>query len=133
MSFLDNLESSLKNLEEREQRDPREHLHRQEQRKRALAVGPWAEQLRTGAYTQKLFELAAVAGHRIRTKIYMAWFDDVLRLEAKQRRLELQPTADGVVAAFIEVDGATKTQTVDLKGDPGELLRQWLDGSNQQN
>ena len=132
MSFLDNLESSLKNLEEREQRDPREHLHRQEQQRRALAVGPWAEQLRTGAYTRNLFEQAAVAGHRIRTKIYMAWFDDVLRLEAKQRRLELRPAADGVVAAFIEVDGATKTQIVDLKGDPGELLRQWLDGNNQQ-
>jgi hypothetical protein len=131
MSFLDNLESSLKNLEEREQRDPREHLHRQEQRKRALAVGPWAEQLRTGVYTQKLFDQAAAAGHRIRTKIYMAWFDDVLRLEAKQRRLELRPTADGVLAAFIEVDGATKTQAVDLNGDPGELLRQWLDGGNQ--
>jgi hypothetical protein len=129
MSFLDNLESSLKNLESREERDPREHQRRQEQKTRALEVGPWAEQLKNGPYTQKLFEEAALAGHRIRTKIYMAWFDDMLRLEAKQRRLELQPTAEGVVAAFIEPDGATKTQAVDLKGNPDELLRQWLDSS----
>jgi hypothetical protein len=127
MSFLDNLESSLKDLESREERDPREHLRRQEERTRAVAAGPWAEQLKTGPFTQKLFEQAALAGHRIRTKIYMAWFDDTLRLEAKQRRLELRPTTDGIVAAFIETDGATKARPVDLESDPGELLHQWLD------
>jgi hypothetical protein len=126
MSFLDNLESSLKNLESQEERDPREHLRRQEERKRAVAIGPWAEQLKTSPYTQRLFEQAALEGHRIRTKIYMAWFDDMLRLEAKQRRLELRPTADGIVAALIEPDGATKTQAVQLDGNPAELLRQWL-------
>ena len=57
----------------------------------------------------------------------MAWFDDTLRLEAKQRRLELRPTAQGIVAAFIETDGATKTQAVDLESDPAELLGRWLD------
>jgi hypothetical protein len=127
MSFLDNLESSLKNLESREERDPREHARRQEERTRALAVGPWAEQLKNGPYTQKLFEQAAAAGHRIRTKIYMAWFEDMLRLEARQRRLELRPTGEGIIAAFIEPDGATKTQAVDLKGDPALLLQQWLE------
>ena len=127
MGFLDNLESSLKSLEDSEERDPREHLRRQEERTRAVAIGPWAEQLKNGPYTQKLFDQAAAAGHRLRTKIYMAWFEDTLRLEAKQRRLELRPTADGIVAALIEIDGATKTQAVDLSGDPSELLRQWLD------
>jgi hypothetical protein len=127
MGFLDNLESSLKSLEDSEERDPREHLRRQEERTRAVAIGPWAERLKNGPYTQKLFDQAAAAGHRLRTKIYMAWFDDTLRLEAKQRRLELRPTADGIVAALIEIDGATKTQAVDLAGDPSELLRQWLD------
>jgi hypothetical protein len=126
MSFLDNLESSLKNLESQEERDPREHQRRQEERTRAAAVGPWAERLKTSAYTQKLFEEAALAGHRIRTKIYMAWFDDTLRLEAKQRRLELRPTAEGIVGAFIEPDGATQTQAVSLEGNPAELLQQWL-------
>ena len=129
MSYLDNLESSLKNLESQEERDPREHQRRQEERTRAVAVGPWAEQLKTGPYTQKLFEQAAIAGHRIRTKIYMAWFDDMLRLEARERRLEFRPTAEGIVAAFIETDGATKTQAVNLKSDPAELLKQWLDSN----
>jgi len=128
MGFLDNLESSLKSLEDSEERDPREHVRRQEERTRAVAVGPWAERLKDGAYTQKLFEQAALAGHRLRTKIYMAWFEDVLRLEAKQRRLELRPTAEGIVAALIEVDGTTKTQAVDLTGEPSELLREWLGG-----
>jgi hypothetical protein len=127
MSYLDNLESSLKNLESREERDPREHQRRQEDRTRAVAVGPWAEELKTGPYTQKLFEQAALAGHRIRTKIYMAWFDDMLRLEARERRLELRPTADGIVAALIEIDGTTITQPVDLKSDPEKLLKQWLE------
>jgi len=126
MGFLDNLESSLKSLEDSDERDPREHVRRQEERTRAVAIGPWAERLKNGPYTQKLLDQAAVAGHRLRTKIYMAWFDDTLRLEAKQRRLELRPTADGVAAAFIETDGATKTQAVDLESDPGELLREWL-------
>jgi len=130
MSYLDNLESSLKNLESQEERDhPREHQRRQEERKRAVAVGPWAEQLKNGPFTQKLFEQAALAGHRIRTKIYMAWFDDMLRLEARERRLELRPTAEGIVAAFIEPDGATKTQAVNLAGDPTQLLQQWLDSN----
>jgi hypothetical protein len=126
MGFLDNLESSLKSLEDSDERDPREHQRRQEERTRAVAVGPWAEQLKNGPFTQKLFDQAALAGHRIRTKIYMAWFDDTLRLEARQRRLELRPTAEGIMAAFIEIDGATKTQAVDLKSDPSELLREWL-------
>jgi hypothetical protein len=127
MGFLDNLESSLKSLEDSDERDPREHERRQEERTRAVAVGPWAERLKNGPYTQKLLDQSAVAGHRLRTKIYMAWFDDTLRLEAKQRRLELRPTAQGIVAAFIETDGATKTQAVDLESDPAELLGRWLD------
>jgi hypothetical protein len=129
MSFLDNLESSLKSLESREERDPREHLRRQEERTRAVAIGPWADLLKNGPYTQKLFEDAALAGHRIRTKIYMAWFEDTLRLEAKQRRLELRPTAEGIVAAFIETDGATRTRAVDLEGEPSKLLGEWLGGN----
>ena len=102
MSFLDNLESSLKNLESQEERDPREHQQQTPEKNahaHAVAVAPWAEQLKNGPYTQRLFEQAALAGHRIRTKIYMAWFDDMLRLEARERRLELQPTAEGIVAA----------------------------------
>jgi len=126
MGFLDNLEDSLKSLESQEERDPNVHQRRQDDKARVLAVAPWAEKLKTSDYTKKLFDEAAAAGHRIRTKVYMAWFDTTLRLEARQRRLELRPTSDGIVAAFIEPDGETKTERLDLGGDPAALISKWL-------
>jgi hypothetical protein len=126
MSFLDNLESSLKSLESREERDPREHQRKQDERARAMAVGPWADQLKSSTFVKQLCDQAALAGHKIRTKIYMAWFDDTLRLEARQRQLELRPTPDGIVAAFIEPDREMTTQPIDLSSNPELLLKQWL-------
>jgi hypothetical protein len=126
MGFLDNLENSLKSLESQDERDPTEHLRRQNERADALAAAPWAEKLKTSDFTKKLFDEAAIAGHRIRTKVYMAWFDTTLRLEAKHRKLELRPTANGIVAAFIEADGETKTEPLDLSGDPSTLIGRWL-------
>jgi hypothetical protein len=126
MSFLDNLESSLKSLESREERDPREHQRKKDERARALAVGPWAEQLKNSTYVQHLCDQAAIAGHRLRTKIYMAWFDGTLRLEARQRQLELRPTPDGIVAAFIEPDREMTARPLDLRSKPEDLLKQWL-------
>ncbi|HEY3936121.1 MAG TPA: hypothetical protein VGL97_01720 [Bryobacteraceae bacterium] len=126
MGFLDNLENSLKTLESREERDPGELQRKEDERARILAAAPWAEKLKSSPYTQQLFDQAAVTGHRLRTKIYMAWLDTTLRLDAKERRLELRPAPDGIVAAFIEPGGETQTQPLDLAGDPAELLRSWL-------
>lgn len=126
MSFLDNLESSLKNLESREERDPREHQRKQDERARERAIGPWAEQLKSSAYVRQLCDQAAIAGHKLRTKIYMAWFDGTLRLEARQRQLELRPTPNGIVAAFIEPDREMTSRPLDLSSNPEDLLKQWL-------
>ncbi len=126
MGFLDNLENSLKSLETQEERDGSSHQRREGERARALAIGPWAEKLRTSDYTKQLFDKAALAGHRIRTKIYMAWFDEMLRLEARQRRLQLKPTADGIVAEFVEPDGESHAEPVDLNSDPQVLIDKWL-------
>lgn len=126
MGFLDNLENSLKSLESQEERDPAAQTRRDEERARALASAPWAEQLKSSPFTQQLFEQAAVTGHRLRTKIYIAWLDATLRLEAKSRRLDLEPTPDGIVAHYIEPDGARSQTKVDLNGNPEELLRGWL-------
>ena len=126
MSFLDNLENSLKNLESREERDPNARQRRDEERARTLAAAPWAEQLKNSKFTKTLLEQAAVTGHRLRTKIYVAWLDTTLRLEAKGRKLDLEPTADGIRANFIEPDGEVSHKSVDLNGNPGELLRGWL-------
>jgi hypothetical protein len=126
MSFLDNLENSLKNLESREERDPNAAQRRSEERERMLAAAPWAEQLKSSQFTKLLFEKAAETGHRLRTKIYIAWLDATLRLEARGRRLDLVPTADGIRAEFLEPNGETQQKRLDLNGEPEELLREWL-------
>ena len=126
MDFLDNLENSLKNLEAREERDPAAEKRRGEERARSLAAAPWAEQLKNSAFTQALFEKAALTGHRLRTKIYISWLETTLRLEARGRRLDLEPTPEGISANFVEPDGKTTRKNIDLNGDPEDLLRSWL-------
>jgi|SRR5271165_46638 len=130
MGFLDNLESSLKSLESQDERDGSERLRRDEVQSRRSAEAPWADQLRQSAFTQKLYEDAAAAGHRLRTKIYVAWLDTTLRLEARGRRLELRPTREGIVAVFIPApeDGpAIETERpLRLDTDPADLLQEWL-------
>lgn len=126
MSFLDNLENSLKSLESREERDPAEHERREEKRNLAQAVAPWAAKLKAAPFTQALFEQATITGHRLRTKVYMSWLDGVLSLQAKDRKLELRPTPKGIVAALIEADREETLQPVDLESDPAALIGQWL-------
>lgn len=126
MSFLDNLENSLKSLESREEKDGSERDRRTAEQAMSRASAPWAEQLRKSEFTQQLFEQAALTGHRLRAKIYMAWMDSTLRLETKGRALELRPTPTGIVSVFLEPDGQTKTERLDLAGQPAELLRSWL-------
>ena len=99
---------------------------RQDQRAQAIAIAPWAEKLKTSDWTLKLFDSAAAAGHRIRTKVYMAWFDTTLRLEARTRIMEVRPTVDGIVAEYEKPDGERVIEPVDLSGKPDELLGRWL-------
>ena len=126
MGFLDNLESSLKTLETADERDGSAAERRQDERARALAVGPWAEKLKDSAFTKQLFDQAAAAGHKIRTKVYMAWLENNLRLEAREKRFELRPTADGIVADFETFDGEHVVKPVDLESDPRVLVEEWL-------
>jgi hypothetical protein len=126
MGFLDNLEDNLKSLERQEERDTSAHERRQAEREDALAVAPWAEKLKASPFTSDLMNKAAEAGHHIRTKIYIAWLGTTLRLEARGRKLELRPTADGVQAVFLEGLDEIKSRTIDLDGDPGELVHEWL-------
>ncbi len=128
MDFLDSLENSLKNLESREERDPGTVQRQQDERNRALQAAPWAEKLKNSEYTRQLFDEAAAAGHRLRAKVYMAWIDTVLRLEAKGRWCQLRPTPDGIDAEYIRPDGSTGKEIIDLAGSPEQLLRHWLDG-----
>jgi hypothetical protein len=126
MGFLDNLESSLKNLEMRDERDGNERQRIQSDRARNLAIAPWVEQLKSSPYANDLFNKAVAAGHRRRTKVYLARIDNIVRLEAKERRLELIPTPDGIVAEYVPPDGKLRKEAVDLSNDPQVLIEKWL-------
>jgi len=131
MSFLDNLENNLKSLESREE-GADDAARRQESRAReraaAVASAAFAEELKKGPYTAELLEQASRIGHALRTKIHIAWLGPNLRLEARERRLELRPTASGIVAVFLENGNQLRTRAVDPRGDPEALLREFLDG-----
>ncbi len=129
MGFLDNLENTLKSLES--QADGRGDAERQQRareqaRADALAVAPWAEELKKGRYTAELMRLATQIGHEMRTKVHLAWLGAILRLEVRGRRLELRPTPEGVVAVGIADGREEPAAPVDLNGSPEDLLRRWL-------
>ena len=127
MGFLDNLESSLKSLESRDEKDSQREQQRREADARAFqAAAPFADKLKNSAFTQGLMGHATRIGFAQRTKVHIAWLGSTLRLEARDRKLELRPTPQGVIAAFIENGNETRSQAIDLDGDPQELAREWL-------
>jgi hypothetical protein len=129
MSFLDNLENNLKTLESAEggkEAAERQTRAREQERARTLAVAPWAEELKKSAFTTDLFRQAALAGHSRRMKIQMAWLGATLRLEARERRLELRPTASGIVAVCLENQKEIRSEPLDLSGSAEDLVRNWL-------
>lgn len=130
MGFLDNLESNLKSLESREERDPeavrRAQSRRESERKNALAAAPYADALKKGPFTMDLLTHATRIGHSHRTKVHMTWLGNTLRLQAKDRRLEMQPTPEGIRATFWEGESEVGTQLVDLSGSAERLAEQWL-------
>jgi hypothetical protein len=129
MSFLDNLENSLKSLESSEQgKDDAERAQRARETAlaEAQAAAPFAEQLKQSPYTAELLKQAARVGFSLRTKVHIAWLGTTLRLEAREKRLELRPTPRGIVAGYIENGRETRTEACDLEGNPEELVRAWL-------
>jgi|ERR1035438_4841304 hypothetical protein len=129
MSFLDNLENNLKSLESQEEGKEsaeRARRTRDAERASAQAAAPWADDLKNGAFTPELLKQAARLGFSQRVKVHVAWLGTTLRLEARERRLELRPTAAGVVAVYLENGAEARTEPCDLKGDPADLVRRWL-------
>jgi hypothetical protein len=57
------------------------------------------------------------------------WLGTTLRLEAREKRLELRPTPRGIVAAYLENGQETRVEALDLKDNPEDLVRQWLHNS----
>jgi hypothetical protein len=135
MGFLDNLENNLKSLESREEGREiagRQQRARESERVRAQAIGPFAEELKNSPFTAGVLTHAARIGHSLRTKVHAAWLGNTLRLEARDRRLELRPTAAGVVAVSIENGKETAGKPLDLSGEPEQLIRDWLSAGMQQ-
>lgn len=131
MSFLDSLENNLKALESQEERDPervaRNRKRQEDERAKALAAAPYAEQLRNGPFTATLLNECVRIGHSLRTKINIAWMEGVLRLQARDHRLELRPEADGVVAHYFVNEEEARTEAIDLSSSPELLAKNWLD------
>jgi hypothetical protein len=130
MSFLDNLENNLKSLESQEdgkESAERQHRERENRRANAQAVAPFAEQLKDGPYTAELLKQAARVGHSLRVMVRATWLGTTLRLEARERKLELRPTPDGISAVYLENNTEVRTEPLDLKGSPEQLLRAWLE------
>src|SRR5450755_3120808 len=128
MSFLDDLENNLKSLESSEQgKDDAERAHRarESERAEAQAVAPFAEELKKSPFTAELLTQAARVGFRLRTKVHIAWLGSTLRLEARDKRMELRPTPKGIVACYIEDGQEKRTEACDLEGNPEDLVRQW--------
>src|SRR5579863_7470001 len=129
MSFLDNLENNLKSLESQEEGKEaadRAQRARELERSNAQAIAPFAEELRKSPFTSAVLTQAARVGHSLRIKVHVAWLGSTLRLEARERRMELQPTAKGIVAVYIEKGREARSEPLDMTGDPEQLIRQWL-------
>jgi hypothetical protein len=129
MSFLDNLENNLKSLESREEGNEsaeQQRRARERDRAQAQAAAPFAEELKKSPFTAELLKQSARIGFEKRTKIHVAWLGSALRLEARERRLELRPTAAGVMAVYLEDGREARSEPLDLKGSAEEFLRRWL-------
>jgi hypothetical protein len=130
MSYLDNLESNLKALESRTEKDPealaREAAAREAARSQALEIAPYAEALRNGPFVNGLLTACRDIGHRRRTLVRPVWVNSTLRLEAGAKKLELRPTSAGVLAVFFEGAKEQESIPIDLSGDPVKIAEKWL-------
>ena len=128
MGFLDNLENTLKNAERTNDRedDMAATLSRAAELQEIRAAAPHAEALRNGKWTQDLLTHCVTIGHGQRVRVGMTWIGTTLRLDAREKRLDLQPNAQGILGIF-SVDGAiTALEPIDLNSDAEALARKWL-------
>ncbi len=130
MSFLDNLESNLKALESRSERDPealaREAAAREAVRSAALEIAPHAQALRNGSFKDGLLTACREIGHSRRILVRPVWIDSTLRLEAGAKKLELRPTPSGVLAVFFDGGQEQESALIDLSSDPVKVAERWL-------
>ena len=132
MSFLDNLESSLEALESNTERGntslEKDVAMREAERKAQLSAAPHASALKSSSFTEEFLTACRVVGHQARVFVQFTWLDSTLRLDARNKRLELVPTPVGIQAVFY-LDGAeTASEPLSLESDPQALAERWLIG-----
>ena len=133
MSFLDNLENNLKALESRDEKDPeklrRDQERREAERAEARLRAPFAEALKNSPFTSELLTQCRTIGHGQRVLVKFTWIGETLRLDAKEKRLELVPTAEGIVAVFSSDGKEVGRSEIDVaKDSPEAFARRWLNG-----
>jgi len=133
MGFLDNLENDLKALENREERDPekvrRDRERREADRTAALLRAPHAEALRTSPFTSELLTHCRAIGHGQRVLVQFTWLGESLRMDAKTKRMDLTPRAEGITAILSLNGKESGREAIDPKvDDPAALARRWLMG-----
>ncbi len=133
MSYLDNLENNLKALENQEQRDPekvkREQERREAERTAALLRAPHADALKNSPFTSELLTQCRAIGHGQRVLVQFTWLGETLRLDAKEKRLQLAPTAEGITAVFSVNGEVIERATVNPQADDAAALaKSWLTG-----
>jgi hypothetical protein len=130
MGFLDNLENSLEALESGEERRGEERAQelaaREEARQAALKAAPHATALKSSPFVEQFLTACRTLGHGLRVFVQFTWVGDTLRLDAKTKRLELVPTADGNVAVFHQDGQEVRREPLDLEGDPNAFAERWL-------
>jgi hypothetical protein len=131
MSYLDNLENNLKALESQEEKDPekvkRERERREAERDDALLRAPHVEALKNSPFTSNLLTECRTIGHGQRVLVQFVWIGETLRLNAKNKRMELIPSPEGITAV-LSVDGeVTAREPVNpQQDDAASLARRWL-------
>jgi len=131
MGFLDNLENDLKALENREERDPenvrREQQRREADRSAALLRAPHAEALRASPFTSELLTQCRAIGHGLRVLVQFTWLGESLRLDAKEKRMDLLPTSEGITAVLSLNGEEIGREVLDPEvDDAAALARRWL-------
>ena len=126
MGFLDNLENAVKSMEAQDQQDPLAEQRRRDHQKEARIAAPYAEELRNGPFSAALMNFVADLSFDYRTKVLIAWIDTTLRFEARGHRLELRPTADGIVSVFMNGREELRSERVTARTNPEKLAREFL-------
>src|SRR5260221_4918875 len=97
MSFSDNLENSLKNLESHDERDAAGGAHsqqrRRDQRGTVLASAPYVVKMRPGNFTSRPMTHATPIGDCLRTEANISWLSSTPRNQACQHRPAPRRTA----------------------------------------